>query len=163
MELKQISWENLFPKQYSIEEAIAEDPLVVNDILIKNDSDYSQLKNFPKLNRLSFVDVGFTHIPEVIFNIESLESLNIVNNLKLSDLTLPNVAFSKLSHLNINNCRLTEIPKGIYRLSNLKYLNVEGNEISHLGDEILDLHLEYLNVGRNKLTIISEELSKLLS
>jgi hypothetical protein len=40
MELKQISWENLFPKQYSIEEAIAEDPLVVNDILIKNDSDY---------------------------------------------------------------------------------------------------------------------------
>ena len=73
---------------------------------------------------------GLTEIPEAIFSLTNLRTLNLYDN------------------------QITEIPKAIANLSNLKTLNLYNNKINHISEEITSLsELETLDLRKNLLAI----------
>ncbi|MEE9678934.1 hypothetical protein V4842_11545 [Pseudomonas moraviensis] len=74
---------------------------------------------------------------EGLSRIETLTLLNLANN----PLTVaPHVGFmTGLSELMLYNANLSSLPSGIDRLGDLRVMALQGNNISHVGDDLFDI------------------------
>jgi hypothetical protein len=74
---------------------------------------------------------------EGLSRIETLTLLNLANN----PLTVaPHVGFmTGLTELMLYNANLYSLPSGIDRLGDLRVMALQGNNISHIGDDLFDI------------------------
>jgi len=120
----------------------------------------SKLKTLINLE-LSFIFNILTKLPQSIFDITSLRTLNI-NNIDLEVLPDNIRKLYNLQELRIYFTKISTLPKSIGNLSNLKKLEVELNEITHLPDSIGLLHnLESLSLFDNQLITLPETIGQL--
>ena len=124
------------------------------------------LERFPKLKTLSLRDFHLGDIPEAIFRMGELTSLNLPDCnitltaqsvLNLSEMTrldfldlsnnplvlAPDISqMTELATLQLDNCHLTELPAGLLQLKSLDIANLSGNEITRIPSDILELPME---------------------
>ena len=95
----------------------------------------NELKN---LQRLDISGMDFTKIPDIIFSLNQLKSLNISNN------------------------PIEEIPEKIKKLVNLRELFCQGTNIDDIRSIVANLpKLHILDLGRTRISTISNEINKL--
>jgi len=103
----------------------------------------------------------FTTIPEQLYELESLISLNMRNN-PIAMLPGNVNKMEKLRSLDLSHCKLESIDKSVFLLSNLLALDISYNLIKQLPHEIGNLRvLRELSVEGNKLGYLPGTLLKL--
>ncbi|BFT65198.1 dermonecrotic toxin domain-containing protein [Pseudomonas moorei] len=124
------------------------------------------LESFPKLKTLSIRDFHLGNIPDAIFRMGELTSLNLPDCnitltaqsvLNLSEMTqldfldlsnnplglAPDVTqMTELASLQLDNCGLTELPAGLLQLKSLDTADLSGNQITRIPTDILELPME---------------------
>ena len=115
-------------------------------------SDYSPLKSLEQLKNLFLSNCGISEIPSVIFELASLEELDLSNKSYYKD-------------IKKNNIQL--IPKDIGRLKYLRTLNVEDNPIETPPPEIVKKGLAaiqnyWMDIERDDYDYISDEAKMLV-
>ncbi|XP_043940464.1 volume-regulated anion channel subunit LRRC8D-like [Protopterus annectens] len=169
-------------------------PSSINDVahhltklIIQNDGTklvvLNNLKKMTNLTDLELENCKLERIPSVIFNLTSLQRLDlksndiwsvedIMNFQQLKRLTclrlwhnnitsVPNtISFIRnLEQLSLSNNRLTGLPSGIFMLKKLRMLDVSYNLIRFLSEEIGQLEfLQYLAINDNTLEILPVQL-----
>lgn len=134
------------------------------------------------LESLSIANGRFRSIPEVVFQMKNLKSLDLSQNpidlegigrlRQLRELTLRNIGFygvpeelgnlKNLEKLVISGNKLKEIPDSIFELRNLKKLQINANEIVNVSSRIGELsNLEELNLSYNVIENLPTEMTKL--
>ncbi len=109
-----------------------------------------------ELNRLKFLDLGYTKINEIPKSIGDLKNLEVLilnnNNLKEFPDSLNNL--SNLRKLNLDENKLESLPD-FSGLTSLKILYLDKNNISIFPESIFNLpNLERLSLSQNKLEVI---------
>ncbi|MEJ5060550.1 MULTISPECIES: dermonecrotic toxin domain-containing protein [unclassified Pseudomonas] len=124
------------------------------------------LERFPKLQTISLCDFRLGDLPESIFRMDELTSVNFpecnitltpqsvsglaemtrLNFLDLSNNPLglaPDVSqMSDLATLQLTNCGLTELPSGLLQLKSLDTADLSSNAITRIPSDILELPME---------------------
>jgi Leucine-rich repeat (LRR) protein len=124
------------------------------------------LERFPKLKTLVINDFRLGDIPEAIFRMSDLKSLNLLDchitltpqsalnlaemaGLEFIDLRnnplglAPDISqMTDLATLQLDNCGLTELPAGLLQLKSLEIVDLSGNAISQIPADLLELPLE---------------------
>ena len=124
------------------------------------------LERFPKLKTLVISDFRLGDIPEAIFRMSDLRSLNLLDcNITLTPQSVLNLAemarlefidlrnnplglapdisqMADLATLQLDNCVLTELPAGLMQLKSLETVDLSGNLISRIPTDLLELPLE---------------------
>ncbi|VVQ05412.1 hypothetical protein PS934_02958 [Pseudomonas fluorescens] len=124
------------------------------------------LECFPKLQTLVINDFRLGDIPEAIFRMSDLKSLNLLDchitltppsalnlaemaHLEFIDLRnnplglAPDISqMADLATLQLDNCGLTELPAGLLQLKSLEIVDLSGNAISQIPADLLELPLE---------------------
>jgi internalin A len=133
---------------------------------------------------LSLKKKGLKSIPSNVFNIESLEILDVSNNHiaeippdiarlpKLRVLLLSGNQVKKISHgmgqlinlkeLNLSGCRLTSIPNGVLQPENLEIIHLDNNRILEIPADIRNLsNLRVLTLSSNVIKKLPDEIGQL--
>ncbi|WP_247258100.1 leucine-rich repeat domain-containing protein [Pseudomonas moorei] len=140
------------------------------------------LESFPKLKTLSIRDFHLGNIPDAIFRMGELTSLNLPDCnitltaqsvLNLSEMTqldfldlsnnplglAPDVTqMTELASLQLDNCGLTELPAGLLQLKSLDTADLSGNQITRIPTDILELPMEAaetINLRNNPFNEVS--------
>lgn len=124
------------------------------------------LERFPKLKTLSTRDFHLGDIPDAIFRMGELTSLNLPDCsitltaqsvLSLSEMThldfldlsnnplglAPDVSqMTELATLQLDNGTITELPAGLLQLKSLESADLSGNAITRIPTDILELPME---------------------
>lgn len=124
------------------------------------------LECFPKLKTLSIRDFHLGNIPDAIFRMGELTSLNLPDCnitltaqsvLNLSEMTqldfldlsnnplglAPDVTqMTELATLQLDNCNLTELPAGLLQLERLDSADLSDNQITRIPTDFLELPME---------------------
>ncbi|WP_421136898.1 dermonecrotic toxin domain-containing protein [Pseudomonas sp. NFX15] len=124
------------------------------------------LEQFPKLKTISIRNFRLGDIPDSIFQMGDLKSLNLPNcNITLSPQSVLNLAemtrmefidlsnnplglapdvsqMSELATLQLDDCELTELPAGLLQLSSLETADLSSNAITRIPSDILELPME---------------------
>ncbi|MNQ98639.1 Leucine Rich repeats (2 copies) [compost metagenome] len=124
------------------------------------------LECFPKLKTLVINDFRLGDIPEAIFRMSDLKSLNLLDchitltpqsalnlaemaRLEFIDLRnnplglAPDISqMADLATLQLDNCGLTELPAGLLQLKSLETVDLSDNAISQIPADLLELPLE---------------------
>ncbi|POF39021.1 hypothetical protein B0D71_28450 [Pseudomonas laurylsulfativorans] len=124
------------------------------------------LERFPKLKTLSIRDFHLGDIPDAIFRMGELTSLNLPDCsitltaqsvLSLSEMThldfldlsnnplglAPDVSqMTELATLQLDNGTITELPAGLLQLKSLESADLSGNAITRIPTDILELPME---------------------
>jgi Leucine-rich repeat (LRR) protein len=124
------------------------------------------LERFPKLKTLVINDFRLGDIPEAIFRMSDLKSLNLLDcNITLTPQSVLNLAemarlefidlrnnplglapdisqMTDLATLQLDNCGLSELPAGLMQLKSLETVDLSGNAISQIPADLLELPLE---------------------
>jgi len=118
-----------------------------------------------KLSHLSLRNKGLTEIPDYVFNLEHLRTLDISGN-QLSALSKSITKLKNLTGLFLSNNQFTDLPEEVLELPNLAVLDLEGNKLASLPDTIKKLQkLTGLFLGHNRLIAFPDvvlDLPKLL-
>ena len=105
-----------------------------------------------KITKLDLSGKNLTEIPEWIFEIRTLQELDLSNN-KLE--TLPNSFDNNnikfISRLNLSNNKLSSLPDSFKKLQLLRVLDISGNQFTKVPNEVLALkqHLYILKMRDN--------------
>lgn len=111
--------------------------------------------------KVSLPNRGLTRIPDFIFYMKNLQSLDLSGNRNLS-LPASIGQLKNLQELDLCNTRLTSLPTTIGRLRNLKRFHICTNYITRLPSAIGELKkLEVLDISDNKLTSLPESIGEL--
>ena len=124
------------------------------------------LECFPKLKTLVINDFRLGDLPEAIFRMSDLRSLNLLDcNITLTPQSALNLAemahlefidlrdnplglapdisqMADLATLQLDNCGLTELPAGLLQLKSLETVDLSDNAISRIPADLLELPLE---------------------
>ncbi|MCA9460435.1 MAG: leucine-rich repeat domain-containing protein, partial [Nanoarchaeota archaeon] len=106
---------------------------------------------------LDLSNQGLVHLPQRVFQIVNLRSINLSNNPLLDVSTSLDSLnqFQYLETIKLNNLNLKYFPFELYGLTKLKYLHIEKNQIETLPDEIKSMYsLKGLYVNDNKIDYI---------
>jgi len=99
---------------------------------------------------------GLKAIPEIIFEIEGLETLSLKYN-QLHDIPDEISNLKALKRLGLSGNQLTNLPDSIRELSSLESLSIANNQMSSLPISIGHLkRLKYLGIGGTQITEIPE-------
>ncbi|WP_317853308.1 hypothetical protein [Pseudomonas sp. BF-R-19] len=144
------------------------------------------LERFPKLKTLVINDFRLGDIPEAIFRMSDLTSLNLLDcNITLTPQSVLNLAemvrlefidlrnntlglapdisqMADLTTLQLDNCGLTELPAGLLQLKSLETVDLSGNAISRIPTDILELPLEVAESISLRGNPLSEESLQIL-
>lgn len=104
---------------------------------------------------------NLTQIPEEVFKMTWLKSLDIQNN-NIAEVPPEIRKLKNLENLNLSNNKLTLLPSNLGKLEKLRYLNVSKNNLSFLPSEISDLvNLAQLDISHNKLRVLPNNMENL--
>jgi Leucine-rich repeat (LRR) protein len=131
----------------------------LSDLKINYKTFYKLLDNY----MLQLIDEGkirSEHIPHVIFELESLEILDL-NQTKLN--FIPNEhTLIHLNELYLSNNSFFTIPESICTMDQLKILDLSHNRLENIPDYFIRIkRLETLILSYNKLTILPKNLSRI--
>ena len=112
---------------------------------------------------LQLIDEGkirSEHIPQVIFELENLQILDL-NETKLN--SIPNQhTLIHLNELYLSNNSFFEIPQSLCSMEQLKLLDMSNNRIQNIPDYFVNMKkLEILNLSYNKLTCLPNNITRL--
>jgi internalin A len=112
---------------------------------------------------LSLSRMGLTHIPETVFHLTNLQTLNLYDN-QITIIPEAIVQLSQLRNLILGNNQITEIPDVMVRLSELRQLNLDDNRISGIPDWIAELpHFEDLSLHGNRITFLPDTVARIVN
>lgn len=144
------------------------------------------LECFPNLKTISMRRFSLNDLPEAIFRMSRLKSLNLpdcnitltgksvlslaeMTRLKFIDLSenplglAPDVSqMTDLATLQLDNCGLTELPPGLLQSKSLETADLSGNAITRVPSDILELPLEVAESIDLRGNPFSEESLKIL-
>jgi Leucine-rich repeat (LRR) protein len=144
------------------------------------------LECFPKLKTINIRNFRLGDIPESIFRMGDLVSVNLPNcNITLTPQTVSNLAemtrlnfldlsnnplglapdvsqMIDLTRLELKNCSLTELPAGLLQLKSLETADLSGNAITAIPHDILELPTEIAESINLRGNPISEESVQIL-
>jgi Leucine-rich repeat (LRR) protein len=144
------------------------------------------LERFPKLKTISIRDFRLGDIPEAIFRMGDLTSVNLPDcNITLTPQTVANLAemtrlnfldlsnnplglapdvsqMTDLTTLQLDNCGLTELPTGLLQLKNLETADLSDNAITRIPSDILELPMEIAESIELQGNPLSEESVQIL-
>eukprot|EP00833_Pecoramyces_ruminatium_P010194 jgi/Orpsp1_1/1184226/evm.model.c7180000088624.1 len=118
--------------------------------------------NIKSLEYLDLSDNSISKIPEKIGNLENLKHLNLRWNYDIS--TIPDKIgnLRNLEYIDISSSSIASIPNSLCDIKNLTYIDLHYNKISKLPENIVNLkELNYLDLEENKLKTIPNELGEL--
>ncbi|MEM6262767.1 MAG: leucine-rich repeat domain-containing protein [Bacteroidota bacterium] len=125
--------------------------LDVSNNNFSNSTPLDALSGLSALTYLEVRDCQLTSIPNSIYGLVSLTSLDISQN-PLGDIPMPERKLPNLQHIYLENCQLNAIPTIIYQLPTLRTLSLGDNAISNLDKKLLDFkQLKYLYLEGNSL------------
>ena len=132
----------------------------VNNRVIKEAARY-EITNL-NATRLELPEEGLTRVPDFVFYMKNLQSLNLGHN-NITTLPPQIGQLKNLQELEMLNTRLTSLPPEIGQLKNLKMINLAENyNLTTLPPEIGQLtNLEILDLEINKLTTLPESIGQL--
>ncbi|WP_448109048.1 dermonecrotic toxin domain-containing protein [Pseudomonas azerbaijanoccidentalis] len=144
------------------------------------------LECFPNLKTISIRDFLLDDLPEAIFRMRRLKSLNLPdcnitltakNVLSLAEMTrlefidlsgnplglVPDVSqMTELATLQLDHCGLTELPPGLLQSKSLETADLSGNAITRVPSDILELPMEIAESINLRGNPFSEESLKFL-
>lgn len=110
---------------------------------------------------LNLAGCGLQEIPDAVFDLNSLESLDLGRN-RIASVPKGICRLKKLRHLYLQGCGICEIPSWIVELAQLETLNVAWNDLQDLPDSLGDLaSLRLLYLDSNPLPHIPPGVFKL--
>ncbi len=122
------------------------------------------LTHIDLLWNLGSIDIEYMHlntVPEPIFNVRQLSSLNLSNN-DITEIPSEIAELENLFILNLSNNNLKNLPTSIENLKRLYELNISNNDFKSLPESIYALiNLRVLRVSNNNLESISNDINKL--
>ncbi|MFJ4196857.1 dermonecrotic toxin domain-containing protein [Pseudomonas sp. NPDC089534] len=145
------------------------------------------LESFPNLSILSLRGFRLENIPEPVFRMSKLISLNLpdclitlspqsalalaqmdrMKYLELSDNPLsltPDIRqMTNLISVQLDNCGLTELPEGLFQLKDLETVGLTDNAITEIPPDILELPMEIAEIVELRGNPLSQESMRLLS
>ncbi|KAJ8330734.1 hypothetical protein O5D80_001244 [Batrachochytrium dendrobatidis] len=113
------------------------------------------------LERLSLINASLPYLPDVIFQLKSLESLTVTG----SDITSITGIGSlvRLKSLILHSNSIDWLPDDFYKLTELEELDLHNNRVSHRGipPELFAMHnIRSIDFSGNKFTTLSIEFAK---
>lgn len=97
-------------------------------------------------------------LPPEIGTLQNLRDLRVSANYHLSDLPAEIGQLTNLRELLIDHNKIQHLPSTIGRLEKLEVLDAEGNNLTELPDEVIDLHhLRTLGLAGNPLCVVSSK------
>ncbi|WP_419708869.1 dermonecrotic toxin domain-containing protein [Pseudomonas sp. NFX224] len=144
------------------------------------------LECFPKLETLVINDFSLGDIPDAIFRMSALRSLNLPDcNITLTPQSVLNLAemarlefidlrnnplglapdisqITDLATLQLDNCELTELPAGLMQLKSLETVDLSDNAISQIPADLIELPLEVAESISLRGNPLSEESLQIL-
>jgi len=100
------------------------------------------------------------HIPQVIFELESLHVLDL-NKTKINSISSEHTLIN-LTELYLSNNSFFDIPESLCTMEQLKILDMSHNYIYCIPDYLMQIkQLEILNLSHNKLTLLSKIFAQL--
>lgn len=100
--------------------------------------------------KLDLSNQQLTKVPDYVFNMTSLEELNLSNNLLTGAIQSQIGQLKKLKVLNASNNMMTGVPAEVGQLSNLQILDLSNNQLTGLPNEIGNLkNLKTFNISGN--------------
>eukprot|EP01080_Neovahlkampfia_damariscottae_P010115 gene10115-2534_t len=113
------------------------------------------------LIKLNLTSCNLKKLSNKIFQIASLEELELIRNFDLMFEELDENINSKLRKLSISNSKFIRIPEVIFHLISLVHLDVSYNKITELSKIDSLRNLVYLDLSNNKLNVLPSEFKKL--
>ena len=106
---------------------------------------------------------GIKELPQEIYSLNSLQSLNLSGNKQLSRLSPEIKNLTNLHTLKIGYTGLTQYPNELWQLNKLNHLDLSGNKHKILPSEIGQLtNLQHLELLFNKIPSLPKEIKNLL-
>ncbi|MDD2758552.1 MAG: leucine-rich repeat domain-containing protein [Patescibacteria group bacterium] len=100
--------------------------------------------------KLDLSNQQLTKVPEYIFNMTSLEELDLSNNLLTGAIQSQIGQLKKLKVLNASNNMMTGVPAEVGQLQNLQVLDLSNNQLTGLPNELANLkNLKTFNISGN--------------
>ncbi|XP_063712345.1 leucine-rich repeat-containing protein 57-like [Symsagittifera roscoffensis] len=125
--------------------------------LNKPDSFPPCLSQFQMMKTLVMVGCELVELPEGIFSMKKLETLNVSNN-KIKSLTSKVGQLKSLKSLNITNNSIQSLPDSLPQCKNLEVIEASYNILQSLPTGLGQLNIQELNANRNRLSDIPAEL-----
>ena len=114
------------------------------------------------LTCLSICSIGIDQIPESLYEMKSLTSLDIGSNSNIDILPEGLSRLHLIQYLNISNLRLKKFPNYIFSYTNLKELNLSSMDLNTVPEDLSKLNqLEWLNLSNNSLALFPNEMLNL--
>ncbi|MBF0430115.1 MAG: leucine-rich repeat domain-containing protein [Fibrobacteria bacterium] len=131
---------------------------------LKNDINMEEVVTTNKEHRiisLNLSNMGISHIPPNIAEIDQLEILTLSRN-RLSSLPPEISALSQLKHLDLSRNAVVMLPDSINKLGSLIILNLERNRLMVVPPGVFRLkHLEILNLNHNQISFLPPAIGQL--
>jgi hypothetical protein len=117
---------------------------------------------YNKKSDLDLSNLGLSSLPEVIYQLRNLTSLNLACN-KLSNIRTEDfLKFEKLERLDLSKNQLDKLPEDFGKLSNLRHLDLDGNQLEMLPEDFCKLsNLKTLYLEGNRLSKLPKDFDKL--
>lgn len=118
---------------------------------------------FPVLSSFRMAEANLKKIPDCMYHIETLRSLELENNPGI-EISSDIQYLTSLNYLALINNNLNNLPESICKLTNLKKLYLRGNNLTKLPNDIRmlskleTLDLAYNNFSENEKTRIIKAL-----
>ncbi len=96
------------------------------------------IRKLTKLTRLMLANISLSSVPDWLFDLPVLESLNLSSN-ELSDLPFAVGRSQHLRQLRLGDNSFTHIPAGVWDLQGLTLLDISGSPIKSIPSDILRL------------------------
>ena len=171
--------------------ALSADFSHVSMVYLNSDNGYTAgvtrfLEQFPKLKTISIRHFRLGDIPDSIFQMGNLKSVNLPNcNITLSPQSVLNLAemtrlefldlsnnplglapdvsqMSELTTLQLDDCALSELPVGLLQLKTLETVDLSSNAITQVPSDILELPMDVAESIDLRGNPFSEESLKIL-
>ncbi|MFT7592449.1 MAG: internalin A [bacterium] len=112
---------------------------------------------------LSLLDLNLRKVPEAVWKLHSLQSLNLGKN-NLTEISSNISQLKELRHLWVFGNELKKLPDSIWALTKLKSLHVHSNKITELPDIPNDLEqLEILDARSNLIMELPDTINHLIN
>ena len=145
-------------------------PYILNNKKIKRISFYScpgikmetlipQLKSFPDLVAVAFIECGFGKFPEELCGLTNLRALTIaydnIDEVPESISRLSNLEFLDLGDALYGGDNISKLPESMSQLKKLRVFYFMGNGLTSLPENMTSLPLTFLNMRYNNLKDLS--------
>lgn len=109
----------------------------------------------PINNKLDLSNQHLTQVPSYVFNLTSLEELNVSNNQITGAMQSQIGNLKNLKVLNASNNLMTGVPAEVGQLQNLQTLDLSNNQLTGLPNEIGNLkNLKTFNISGNNYSAL---------